>query len=135
MTSIRSHQTSTRDGPSTSATVLCCVICRETFVLDDDVGDWSGVNYVCDGCVDDAENINRMDALGEWQASATRCGAGCPGWAVFNGNDLQRCDECKRFSDDDEACAHARALYDAAMHVRAQHTAADRSIFRRAVVA
>lgn len=36
--------------------------------------------------------------------------AGCPGWAVFNGNEIQRCDTCKRFDDDDEAIAHVSAL-------------------------
>lgn len=39
-----------------------------------------------------------------------RCDDNCPGWAVFNGNEIQRCDECfhdalpeARVSDDDVA--------------------------------
>ena len=28
------------------------------------------------------------------------CSPGCPGWAVFNGNEIQRCDACARFKDD-----------------------------------
>lgn len=27
----------------------------------------------------------------------------CPGWAVFNSAEVQRCDECAVFADDDEA--------------------------------
>ena len=35
------------------------------------------------------------------------CSPGCPGWGVFNENgEIQRCDECNRFADDDEAIQH-----------------------------
>ena len=27
-------------------------------------------------------------------------GCGCPGWGVYNGREIQRCDECERFADD-----------------------------------
>jgi len=37
---------------------------------------------------------------------------GCPGWAVFNNGEVERCDTCKRFGSDDEAIAHVRALED-----------------------
>ena len=36
----------------------------------------------------------------------TACSPGCPGWAVFNGNEIQRCDVCARFKDDDAAIEH-----------------------------
>ena len=36
----------------------------------------------------------------------SQCSPGCPGWAVFNGNEIQRCDACARFEDDDEAITH-----------------------------
>ena len=32
-----------------------------------------------------------------------RCDFACPGVAIFNGSEIQRCDECKRFPSDDEA--------------------------------
>lgn len=32
-----------------------------------------------------------------------RCDFACPGVAIFNGSEVQRCDECKRFPSDDEA--------------------------------
>lgn len=38
------------------------------------------------------------------------CCPGCPGWAVFNDNEIQRCDECGRFADDDEAVIHVNEL-------------------------
>jgi hypothetical protein len=41
---------------------------------------------------------------------ATACSPGCPGWDVFNGSEIQRCDECRRFADDDEAIAHVAGL-------------------------
>jgi hypothetical protein len=31
----------------------------------------------------------------------------CPGWAVFNGNDVQRCDACDMFANDDRALEEA----------------------------
>jgi hypothetical protein len=31
---------------------------------------------------------------------------GCRGWGWFNGQEIQRCDECKTFESDAEACAH-----------------------------
>jgi hypothetical protein len=34
----------------------------------------------------------------------------CPGWAVFNERDIQRCDACERFNDDEEAIAYVRGL-------------------------
>lgn len=34
-----------------------------------------------------------------------RCDFACPGVAIFNGSEVQRCDECKRFPSDDEAIA------------------------------
>jgi len=36
--------------------------------------------------------------------------AGCPGWAIFNDGEIQRCDTCKRFESDDEAITHVMAL-------------------------
>lgn len=37
--------------------------------------------------------------------------AGCPGWIVTNDNgQIERCDTCKRFANDDEAIAHVHAL-------------------------
>ena len=30
----------------------------------------------------------------------------CPGWAVFNENEIQRCDSCDRFASEAEALAH-----------------------------
>ncbi len=33
----------------------------------------------------------------------------CPGWAWFNDREIQRCDTCKRFGDDDDAVVHVRA--------------------------
>lgn len=39
------------------------------------------------------------------------CDPGCPGWGVFNENgEIQRCDECNRFADDDEAIQHVSHL-------------------------
>jgi hypothetical protein len=37
----------------------------------------------------------------------------CPGWAVFNETEIQRCDSCNRFSCDEEAFEHVvnTALY------------------------
>ena len=40
----------------------------------------------------------------------TACSPGCPGWAVFNGNEIQRCDACARFKDDDAAIEHVLRL-------------------------
>lgn len=34
---------------------------------------------------------------------------GCPGWSVFNGNEIQRCDNCKRFEDDDAAIEYVKS--------------------------
>lgn len=42
----------------------------------------------------------------------------CPGWAVFNDNQIQRCDACDRFADDDEAVAHVRGLDSRMFHVK-----------------
>lgn len=35
----------------------------------------------------------------------------CPGWAVFNDAEIQRCDQCSQFEDDDQA----RAEFDATL--------------------
>jgi hypothetical protein len=35
---------------------------------------------------------------------------GCPGWAVFNGDEVQRCDSCQRFDSDDAAWLHVAKL-------------------------
>ncbi len=43
--------------------------------------------------------------------SYEQCSPGCPGWVVFNGNEIQRCDECARFADDGEAIAYVERLY------------------------
>lgn len=32
-----------------------------------------------------------------------RCDFACPGVAIFNGSEIQRCDGCRRFPSDDEA--------------------------------
>lgn len=40
----------------------------------------------------------------------SQCSPGCPGWAVFNGNEVQRCDACGRFADDDEAIEHVKNI-------------------------
>lgn len=37
-------------------------------------------------------------------------GPGCPGWGVFDDGQIQRCDCCERFNDDDEAVAYVKAL-------------------------
>lgn len=34
------------------------------------------------------------------------CDPACPGWAVFNENEIQCCDACDRFADDREALDH-----------------------------
>lgn len=39
-----------------------------------------------------------------------RCDPGCPGWGVFNGTEIQRCDTCQRFKSDDEAIAYVLAI-------------------------
>lgn len=43
--------------------------------------------------------------------SPERCCDSCPGWAVFNDGmpdrGIQRCDDCKRFPDDDAALTYA----------------------------
>lgn len=47
--------------------------------------------------------------------------ADCPGWAVFNDGEIQRCDTCGRFKSDDEAKAYVRSLelLDASRHLEA----------------
>ena len=42
--------------------------------------------------------------------SWTPCAPGCPGWGVFNGIEIQKCDACARFATDDEAIAHVLEL-------------------------
>lgn len=42
--------------------------------------------------------------------SKEECDPGCPGWAVFNHREIQRCDTCRRFEDDEEAVAHVQKL-------------------------
>ena len=37
-----------------------------------------------------------------------RCDFACPGVAIFNGSEIQRCDECKRFPSDNEAIDFVR---------------------------
>jgi hypothetical protein len=32
----------------------------------------------------------------------------CPGWGWFNGCEIQRCDACDRFANDDSARRHVR---------------------------
>lgn len=39
-------------------------------------------------------------------------GEGCPGWAVFNEREIERCDLCERFQSDEDAIAHVLALED-----------------------
>lgn len=34
------------------------------------------------------------------------CNPDCEGYAVFNSDHIERCDECNRFADDDEAALH-----------------------------
>ena len=34
----------------------------------------------------------------------------CPGWGIFNNNEIQRCDVCARFRSDEEAVAYAKSL-------------------------
>lgn len=63
-----------------------------------------------------------MTSGSETPATWSPCSPGCPGWAVFNGNGIQRCDECNRFPDDDAAIAHVGRLY-AADSQRAQANA------------
>lgn len=36
---------------------------------------------------------------------------GCPGWDWFNQNEVQRCDDCKRFANDDSARRHIRRCF------------------------
>lgn len=36
----------------------------------------------------------------------TACSPGCIGWFVDDRNAIVRCDECRRFDDDDEAARH-----------------------------
>lgn len=38
------------------------------------------------------------------------CDKDCQGWAVYNGNEIQRCDICGRFGSDEEAVNHVRKL-------------------------
>jgi len=59
-------------------------------------------------------------AAGELQACDTwtagePCSPGCPGWLVSGvdrdpGEEIEKCDECGRFTDDDEAVAHMVTL-------------------------
>lgn len=59
--------------------------------------------------LDSARALERKEG-----ASATdedRCSPRCPGWGVFfverePGFEIERCDECARFVDDDEAIDH-----------------------------
>lgn len=37
-------------------------------------------------------------------------GRWCRGWAIFNGDEVQRCDVCKRYRSDDGAVRAARRL-------------------------
>jgi hypothetical protein len=35
----------------------------------------------------------------------------CPGWHIFNGCEIQRCDACQKFSCDDEAIAEVERFH------------------------
>ena len=54
-----------------------------------------------------------------WHRDESRpepCSPGCPGWSTFDtarGVELQRCDECGVYADDDEAAAAAWAAFGA----------------------
>ena len=51
-----------------------------------------------------------------------RCDFACPGLAIFNGSEVQRCDECKRFPSDDEAIAFVQLTLKAqALGVKVDH--------------
>jgi len=65
--------------------------------------------------LDAAENFHRLDESGTHERA---CGdADCPGWAVFTvdrepGAEIEKCDCCGRFNDDDEALEHVlRSLF------------------------
>src|SRR5687767_12470655 len=49
-------------------------------------------------------------ALDQKGLNPVRCDPGCPGWGVFNGTEIQRCDTCQRFRYDDDAVAYVAAL-------------------------
>jgi hypothetical protein len=38
------------------------------------------------------------------------CRSDCPGWGVYNGNEIQRCDSCNKFSSDEDAVNHVLAV-------------------------
>lgn len=56
------------------------------------------------------------------EINQNECDDLCPGWAVFNGNEIQRCDNCQRFKSDEEAIAYVRALeaFDVSRHYMEQ---------------
>jgi hypothetical protein len=43
------------------------------------------------------------------------CDEGCPGWAWFNGCEIQRCDTCERFVDDESAAKHVEGCAECAL--------------------
>lgn len=47
-----------------------------------------------------------LSAPEDWEP----CDLECAGYAVFNGNELQRCDACGRFATDADALAHVTKL-------------------------
>ena len=46
-----------------------------------------------------------------WRPERDACEDGCMGWAIFNDGEIQRCDACDRFEDDDQAQAHALFVF------------------------
>lgn len=45
------------------------------------------------------------------------CSEGCPGWGWFNGSEVQRCDECRRFESDDAAAEHIAGCAECRAHL------------------
>lgn len=51
------------------------------------------------------------------EPSGHTCCPSCPGWGWFNGDEVQRCDECGRFADDEEALTHLQGCADCQRHL------------------
>lgn len=61
--------------------------------------------------LDAAEKLYEAERAATQNADGTACCVDCPGWAIFDvnrepGREVERCDECDRFCDDDEATDH-----------------------------
>jgi hypothetical protein len=65
------------------------------------------------------------DGSGCDQRPLDPCSPGCPGWGWFNDEEIQRCDDCAIFDDDDDAREHVAGCVACRAELRRQQRGDD----------